>query len=308
MAVGKKVTNLSKGIADVNVLNHDNGEYEVVVCFSPDPEIIVGEGNSKALIALDGSRSMRKVYGGAAGPFGGSEPNYVEPMGRGIAKLLCEVTKSGKVDSIYWAVGQEGNQIEIIGAHNEEEWEDVSLNGPKSKMGTGTYILPVIQYIVETVAKNSDWTMGVIITDGIIDDEEASIQYCFELGKKMAEGNIKPIKLVLIGIGESVNEAQLQRFDDMFEESDIDYDLWSHGVTSSFRNIEDVKNVLYGELISEDTFVADSAVLKDDKGNVIKSFSDGLPGKFRFNISGNVNGFVIEANGISISQDISEAL
>ena len=49
MAVGKKVTNLSKGIADVNVLNHDNGEYEVVVCFSPDPEIIVGEGNSKSI-------------------------------------------------------------------------------------------------------------------------------------------------------------------------------------------------------------------------------------------------------------------
>ena len=84
-----------------------------------------------------------------------------------------------------------------------------------------TKLLPAIRLCVEQVAAGADWTIGVIVTDGIIEDEKDCIAYCLRAGREMAGGRRKPIKLILIGIGEEVDEAQLERFDDMFENTGI---------------------------------------------------------------------------------------
>ena len=60
------------------------------------------------------------------------------------------------------------------------------------------------------------------------------------LGRDMAGGRRKPIKLVLLGIGEEVDRAQLERFDDMFEGSGIHYDLWSYGLVASMQDEADI--------------------------------------------------------------------
>lgn len=301
-----KVPRPNRPLADVNVLLQKDGSHEIVVCFMPDPDIIVGEGNSKAFLALDASNSLKKMYG-FGGPFGG-DPNYVELVSRKLGSILTSVVKSGKVSSIYWAVSPDGSKVEEIGEFDEAGWNTASISGPKrEKWGKGTKLLPAIRYGVEQVAKGADWTMGVILTDGIIEDEQDCVNYCLQIGKEMAAGKRKPIKLILIGIGEEVDEGQLERFDDMFEGKGIDYDLWSSGMVASMKDEADILGVLYGELMTEDTTIAPTGRVEDASGRKLMEWADGMPGKFRFILPKGQTEFVIRTPQQSVTQDISEA-
>jgi hypothetical protein len=302
-----KIARPTRPLADVNVLPQKDGSYEIVACFMPDIDLLVGEGNSKAFLALDASASMKKMYG-FGGPFGG-DPNYVQAVTRKLGSILTSVSRSGKVPAIYWAVHQDGKKIEEIGEFDETGWGTASVAGPvKEKWGRGTKLLPVIQYGVDRIAQGSDWTMGVIITDGLIEDEKDCIAYCLQIGKEMAEKKRKPLKLVLIGIGEEVDEDQLEHFDNMFEGTGIKYDLWSHGAVASMREESDILAVLYGELMQEDTIVAPTGKVEDGSGKILKTWSDGMPGKFRFILPQGEKKFVIRTPKQDVTQDVSEAM
>lgn len=303
-----KITRPTRPLADVNVLTRPNGSHEVVVCFMPDPDLLFGgEANSKAFLALDASASLKKMYG-FGGPFGG-DPNYMQAVARKLGATLTSVTKTGKVFATYWAVSPDGSRVEPIGEFDEAAWQRAAIAGPKKeKWGKGTKLLPAIRLCAEQVASGSDWTIGVIVTDGIIEDEKDCIAYCLRIGREMATGRRKPIKLILIGIGEEVDEAQLERFDDMFENSGIDYDLWSHGMVASMQDEADIMGVLYGELMNETTIIAPRGWVEDGRGAQLKAWTDGLPGKFRFELPRGQTSFVIRTPNQTISQDISEAL
>ncbi len=302
-----KISRPNRPLADVNVMPLASGSSEIVACFMPDPDLVVGEGKSKAFVALDGSRSLKKMYG-FGGLFGG-EPNYVEMVARKLAQILGMVTTSGSVQALYWAVGPDGQKIESIGEFDRNEWGSTVVGGPKRETwGGGTKLLEVVKYAAETVSTDADWTMGVIVTDGILDDEQACIQYCLQIGREMESGQRKPIKLVLIGIGEEVDEGQLERFDDMFEGTGIDVDIWSHGMVSSMRDEDDILAVLYGELMTEDTIVAPTGYVETTSGSLVASFNDGVPGKFRFVLPKGEKEFVIHVGSNVIRQDVSEAL
>lgn len=305
----KILKNLTRPLADVNVIPQKDGSHEIVVCFMPDPEMLVGEGNSKACLALDASLSLKKMYGGQLGPFSTNEPNYVEAVARKLGQLLCAATKSGKVNGVYWAVSQDGSKVEDFGTHDEASWGSLSIAGPqREKWGRGTRILPVIKHIVDTVGKGSDLTFGVIITDGIIEDESDAVNFCLTIGREMEAGKRKPIKLILIGIGEEVDEGQLERFDDMFEGTGIGVDIWSHGLAASMKNEDDILGVLYGELIDEDTPITTSGRVESAKGKELISWSDGMPGKFRFILPKGEKKFFIRTPNQDIEQDCSEVI
>ena len=304
-----KVARPNKPLADVNVPTpNKSASNEVVVCFMPDPDILWGEAESRAVLALDASRSIKKMFG-IAGPFGG-DPNYVEMVSRKVGEILCGVTKNQKVSMLYWALGAGGEETEEIGEFDQSGSHSASIAGPKKgNWGTGTKILPPIKYIVEDVFDKVEAAMGVIITDGIIEDEQAAMDYCMDLGKRLvAEKKTEKFKLVLIGVGEEVDEGQLERFDDMFEDTDLeeDVDIWSHGVAASMQDESDILGVLFGELISEETMVADSGSVLDANGNEIKSFPDGLPGKFRFDLPQGQTSFTVHTPRGEVNQDISE--
>jgi hypothetical protein len=296
----------TKPLADVNVLPQKDGSNVVVACFMPDPEILVGEGESRAVLALDASRSIREMFG-IGGVFD-PEPNYVELVARKLGAILCGVTRSGKVSMLYWAVGVGGANTEEIGEFDEAGCQTADVSGPK-KWGTGTKLLPPLKHIVETVGKTSDWTMGVIITDGIIEDEEDCMKYCMQVGKDLAAGKRNDIKLVLIGVGAEVDEGQLERFDDMFEETPLgeDVDIWSHGIAESMKDESDIIGVLFGELMTEELIIAPSGSVLDDNGNEVMSFPDGLPGKFRFTLPKGCQSFTVHTPAADVTQDISGA-
>src|SRR5205085_12116769 len=117
-----------------------------------------------------------------------------------------------------------------------------------------------------------------------IEDEKACVDYCLRVGREMAAGRRKPMKFILIGIGEEPDQEQLERFDDMFEGSGIEYDLWSSGLVVSMQDESDILGVLYGELMSEETVVAPRGRVEDAHGRKLRDCSDGLPVKFRFEL------------------------
>ncbi|MCA9071554.1 MAG: hypothetical protein KDA84_21660 [Planctomycetaceae bacterium] len=308
-----KISRPNRPLADVNVLPQNDGSAEVVACFMPDIDVLVGEGESRAVLALDASRSIKTMYGGGAF---GSSPNYVQAVARKLGSILSEVSRSGKVTISYWALGM-GEDIELAGEFDESGCSNAAITGPKTKKwGKGTQLLPTIRYIAETVDQGSEWTMGVIITDGIIEDEKACSDYCLQLGeniKKAVDGGTRrkdSFKLVLIGVGEEVDVGQLERFDDMFEGTPLadDVDLFSHGIAADMQDEDDILNVVFGELMNEETIVASTGCILDPSGNEIKNFSDGLPGKFRFTLPKGSTSFTVHTPQGDVVQDISEAL
>jgi len=301
--VGRKILRLTRPLADVNVFLQGDGSNEIVVHFMPDdPTILVPEG-SKAFLALDASRSLKQMYG-AGGVFEVA-PNYVQAVARKIGDLLTLVTKSGKVSAIYWAVSPDGSKTEEIGEFDESGWSQASIDGPvKQKWGNATKLLPALKYGFESVAVDANFTMGIIITDGIIEDEADCINYCLKIGEEIVKNKRKPVKLILIGIGSEVDEDQLQRFDDLFEGKGIDIDLFSHGMVASMKEEADILGVLYGELITEKVIVAPSGSVEDSSNRTLKSWPDGLPGKFRFTLPKGETEFIVRAANQQIKQSI----
>lgn len=298
-------------LADVNVLPQSDGSLEIVASFMPDPQIIVGEGDARAFIALDASVSMKEMYGHGISPMFPGGPNFVEMVGRKLGSILCAVTKSGRASGIYWAATSDGSGQIKIGEFDEQGWQSASIPGPtRNQFGRRTMLKPVIQHAFEDVGKGADWTMGVIITDGIIDDEKEAMEYCLQVGREIAEGHRKPVKLVLIGVGTEVDEGQLERFDDMFEGTDLKdkVDIWSHGMAASFQDEEDIFAALYGELMNEETIIAPSGRVEDTNGNLIASWNDGLPGQLRFKVAAGTTAFVVKTPHIEIVQSLSEVL
>jgi len=302
-----KISRPNRPLADVNVLPQTDGSHEIVVCFMPDPEMIFGEGETRAFLALDASGSMIPTYG-FGGPFGGDQ-NYVEPVARKLGSILTTVALSGKVSAVYWAVGPDGGKMEAIGEFDEMAWENASIAGPKKeRWGKGTKLLPVIKYGFEQVFQGSVGTLGVILTDGIIEDEQDCLNYCLQIGKQMDGTKPEPFKLVLIGVGNKVDEEQLERFDDMFEGTGIDYDLWSSGIAASMEDEEDILGVLFGELMDENAIITSRGSVEDTSGRQIAEWTDGMPGKFRFVLPKGETEFVIKASGQELRQDVSEVI
>jgi hypothetical protein len=300
-----KIARPNRPLADVNIVPQKDGSMEVIACFLPDPELIYPEGDTRAFIALDASLSIKKMYG-YGGIFGG-DPNYVQGVARKLGNTLASITRSGKAAATYWAVSPDGSKIEEIGKFTEQEWEQASITGPvREKWGRGTKLLPAIKYGYEQIAKGAIGTIGVIITDGFIEDEQDSVNYCLQIGKFLAGKKPEPFKLVLIGIGESVDQGQLERFDDMFEGTGIDYDLWSSGLVASMQNEADILGVVFGELISENSIVAPTGRVETPSGNLIAQWADGLPGKIRFTLPLGEKAFIIRTPSQDIHQDISE--
>lgn len=304
-----RITRPNRPLADVNVMPQKDGTSELVICFMPDPDTLVGEGESRAVLALDASRSIKGMFGGG-GVFD-PKPNYVQAVGRKIGEILCGVSRSGKVSMLYWALGPGGAALEVIGEFTAEGCGKAQIVGPSKKnWGTGTQLLPPVKHIVETVAASSDFTMGVLITDGIIEDYDAVVKYCYKVGEEIVAGKRKTIKLVLIGVGDEIDEQQLQDLNDMFETTPLKgkVDIWATGIAADMQEEGDIIGVLFGELMKEDEMIAPSGKVISN-GKLIKSFADGLPGKLRFALPKGCKEFTVQVPGhADVTQDISEAL
>lgn len=297
---------------EVNVFRQPNGSLRIVATVLMEPDI---EG-ARCGLALDASASMKKMYG-ANVPVGSlfaraaGATNVVEPVARTMAAYLARFSSTGTVNLIYWACAPDGSRIEEIGEIDGAQAGSIKIAGPRTlPWGRGTKLLPPVRYFVEHAFRAAPWAVCVFVTDGLIEDLEEVKQFCHGFARQIAAGQRSFIKLVLIGVGEEVDERQMEELDDMFDGSDLrdpkgdPIDLWDHKLASEMRQLQEI----FAEVVTEDLIVADTGRVLDAAGRTVKDYATGLPALLRFTLPAGSTSFTLTLPNGRVTQDLREAL
>ncbi|MFO0841420.1 MAG: vWA domain-containing protein [Gemmataceae bacterium] len=283
---------------EVNVHPAAGGKVRVVATILMQPH----KEGAQTGIALDGSGSMRKLYGleGGGKPLSAifaapkKTTNDVTPVAQKVCSYLARnLDADGGTTCIYWAVGPGGSQVEVVGDFTADQAERHTF-GPPQDFGTGTQLLPAVRYFVDRF-KTAPWGFYVFVTDGELHDLEEVIAYSKRLAQDIAAGRRHPVKLVLIGIGPDVAEYQMEALDDLV----APVDLWDHKLASEMRVLEEI----FAEVVDRNARVADHGRILDPQGRVVKNYSDtGLPAYLEFEVPADAKYFTLEVNGTKIHQ------
>ena len=224
--------------------------------------------------------------------------NDVEPRAREMTAYLARnLDADGGTTVIYWACGT-GAEIEVLGDFTAEQCAGASFTGPtKGDFGNQTILTPAVKYFADRFsdAKNG---MYVFITDGELNDLPEVKKYTIELCRDIEAKRRNPLKCVLIGLGDKINEDQMEQLDDL--DSGTSIDLWDHKIAKTMRDLKEI----FAEVVDEHTIVASSAKILDAAGNVVKDFSDGLPAKVSFTMPATSAFFILDVAGNQIKQPI----
>src|SRR3954469_3491703 len=184
---------------EVNVYPAGPGKVRVVATILMEPS----KEGAQTGIALDGSGSMKKLYGVEDGGrvlsplFGGPKKltNEVTPVAQKICAYLArKVDADGGTTCIYWATGPGGSQVEVIGDLTADQAEGHHF-GPPRNFGTGTQLLPAVRYFVDRFS-DAPWGFYIFITDGELHDLDEVKNYSRRLAHDIAAGRSKPLKFV----------------------------------------------------------------------------------------------------------------
>src|SRR6516162_2798654 len=287
---------------EVNVYPSSGGKVRVVATILMEPH----KEGAQTGIALDGSGSMSKLYGVEDGSrvlspiFGGPRKlhNEVTPVAQKICAYLARrIDADGGTTCIYWAVGPGGGEIEQVGDLRADEAER-HVFGPPRDFGTGTQLLPAVRYFVDRF-RSAPWGFYVFITDGELHDLDAVKDYSTRLAREIAARRRNPLKFVLIGVGSSVSEAQMEDLDDL--DTGTDVDLWDHKLAAEMRVLQEI----FAEVVDKNARVADHGRILDPTGRVMKDYSDtGLPALLDFEVPVDAQYFTLEVSGNRIHQGL----
>jgi hypothetical protein len=290
---------------EVNVYPSAGGRVRVVATILMEPH----KEGAQTGIALDGSGSMAKLYGVEDGSrvlspiFGGPKKlsNEITPIAQKLCSYLArKIDSDGGTTCIYWAVGNNGSEIEVVGDLTADDAER-HVFGPPRDFGTGTRLLPAVRYFVERF-RSAPWGFYVFITDGELHDLDEVKEYSVRLARDIAARRRSPLKFVLIGVGSSVNETQMEELDDL--DSGTPIDLWDHKLAAEMRVLQEI----FAEVVDRNARVADNGRILDPNGRVVKDYSDsGLPAYLEFEMSAGAELFVLEVNGTRVHQGLSDS-
>jgi len=297
-----QLRNAVEPFGEVNVFPGPNGGTRVVATILMEPR----KEGAQTGIAIDGSGSMRKLFGQSAGGgvvssiFAKQKPeNHISPVAQKLCAYLARnIDADGGTTCIYWAVGNNGTQVEVVGDLTAAQAETHEFKGP-ADFGTGTQLLPAVRYFVERF-KDAPWGFYVFITDGELFDLEEVKQYSIRLAKDIAAGRRRPLKFVLIGLGQDANEKQMEELDDL--DSGTDIDLWDHKMAAEMKQLPEI----FAEVVDSNARIADHGKILDPHGHVIRDYSDtgGLPALLRFIMPAGADAFILEVNGQRIRQTL----
>jgi hypothetical protein len=238
---------------------------------------------------------MRLLYG-----LGSSPVNQVTPVAQRICSYLAsKLDADGGTTLIYWATGPRGDQIEVVGDLRADEALRHEF-GPPRHFGDNSELVPAVRYFAERF-QDAPWGFYVFITDGSINDMGALKSYSTQLARDIAEGKRNPLKLVLIGVGKSVDKEQLEALDDLYTGTHID--LWDHKIAREMRVLQEI----FAEVVDKNARVADHGKVRDADGRVVKDYAGvGLPAFLDFELPVNSRSFILEVNDRQICQEIPD--
>ncbi len=289
---------------EVNVYPAGAGKVRVVATILMEPR----KEGAQTGIALDGSGSMSKLYGVEDGSrvlspiFGGPRKlnNEITPVAQQLCTYLArKIDADGGTTCIYWAVGPNGSQVEVVGDLTADQAER-HVFGPPKEFGTGTQLLPAVKYFIERF-KDAPWGFYVFITDGELHDLDAVIAYSKQLARDIAARRRNPVKFVLIGIGPQVNEKQMEELDDLDTGTDID--LWDHKLAAEMRVLQEI----FAEVVDKNARVADHGRILDAQGHLVRDYEGvGLPAYLEFEMPAGSEYFTLEVRGTRVHQPLSD--
>lgn len=225
--------------------------------------------------------------------------NIIEPITREVIPYLADkIDADGGTTVIYWACGNNGDQIEEIGDLTSSDAGRANYHGP-TNWGSNTHLLPAMRYFVERF-HDAEWGFYVFVTDGRIDDLEAVKNYTANLSRKIGSGLAKPIKCVLIGVGSDVDKSQMEELDDLPDTLDLPVDIWDHKIAEDMRNLRDI----FAEVVDESAMVAPNGKIFDDKGSIAANYSDGVSSLLRFSLPLDCKAFTFEVGDNQIHQSL----
>ncbi len=224
--------------------------------------------------------------------------NVVQPIARQfIAYLASHLDVDGGTTVIYWACG-DGSKYEVVGDIRAEECDNLLLPGPKTqRLGVKTFLKPAMEYFIQRFLE-AQRGMYIFITDGRLDDLEEVKRYTTQVAKEIQAGQRNPVKCILIGVGNEVEEKQMIELDDL--DTGTEVDIWDHKIAANMRDLIEI----FAELVDENQMVAPTAAVYDSSGQLVKKFADGLPAKVVIDLPSSTKWFELEVMGKRIRQTV----
>lgn len=272
----------------------------VIATLLHDPTV---EGLDVALY-MDGSASMEDEYG----PRGilaklGPVKNQVEPQMQWMLEYLATKDRDGVLRVAYWATGS-GADLEIVGDLDGAKAKQYKFPGPRS-YGKATILLPVLRDYVahikrEVAERGARRGLAVIVTDSQLSDPDDVIAYTQQVAKEVAAGRLPRINFVLLGVGEQVDEEQMERIG--HDEYPGVGHLWCHRHADKLEEMAELVAVLVDETMT----VAAGGTIYDQSNKVIKVYEGRLPAVLQFDVPEGCKEFTLEVGGQRFTQPISE--
>jgi hypothetical protein len=251
-------------------------------------------------VAIDASGSMQPQFG-----FGPFAKNKV----RDVAQVMCpyiaqKADKYNGTTLIYWATG-DPSEIQPHDFLDTSKAGTYSYPAPKN-YGRQTNLVPALKYFTEGIHpksgrpfKDEAFGMFVFITDGAFNDLEAIKAYSTQLAQEIEAGKRNPIKLIIIGLGDQIDEQQMSELDDL--DTGTDQDLYFHRIAAEMTDLSEI----FTELVNENIIVADNGVVRDDKGGEVLNFRDTkVPARFEFDLPAGAANFTLEIEGQKFTQPL----
>ena len=244
-------------------------------------------------LAIDGSSSMKPFF----------ESGNVRDVAQRVGTFFARRDWDGFVSLIYWATGVGDDGIQSLGEFAQE-----FAFTPPAVYGRKTVLLPALRYFTDGRQRPdlyyARWGIFAFLTDGAIEDLGAVKVYSTELATELSRGSrLGNIKLLLIGLGDRVDESQFDQLDDL--ETGTGIDLWDTKLLAEMRDLDNPYE-LFAEIIDPDiVLVPGDGIVSDSVGNVVADFREhGLTELLEFALPFGEPAFNLEVAGHRIRQPL----
>jgi hypothetical protein len=264
-------------------------------------------------IYMDASGSMREEYAYKRESRGFLEwirgaplkeaANQVEPQVQWMLEYLATKDRNGMLRVAYWAAGPGGKDVEVIGELKGVDVKQYKFPGA-IRLGNNTCMAPAmrdyVRYLKSQIPLGAKRGCAIIITDGRLSDSDEVQMYAAEIAQEIAAGRLPRINFVLVGVGDDVDEEQLEEIAHQ-EYKGVGH-LWCHRIASEITQVAELVAVL----VDENMTVAAGGTIYDDRGKVLKSYEGRLPAVLEFDVPDGAKSFTLEVNGQRYTQPLPD--
>jgi hypothetical protein len=262
---------------------------------------------------MDGSGSMREEYEPRrqsrtiwqwlAGEEAPTLPNQVEPQVQWMLEYLATKDRNGILRVAYWACGNSGRDVEVVGDLMGVNVKSYAFPGPR-QLGSYTYLEPAMRdymkYLKKQLPNGARRGCAVFVTDGVLHDPDAVKAYSRELAREIAAGRLPRLNFILVGVGDAVDEEQMEEV--CHEEYPGVGHLWCHRIAEEINQVAELVAVLVDETMT----VAAGGTIYDDRGNAIKIYEARLPAVLEFDLPEGATSFTLEVGGRRFTQPLPD--